>query len=77
MTRLLPKKQRPACLLRLLEEGPSFGPVTSEDQAQKLYRLWARSWGIGELKALMPQLREENRVTLHRPEAGGSMSGKV
>lgn len=61
MTRPIPKKQRALRLLKLLQDGPSFFShlAMSNEDAQEQYRLWANSWIIGEVKALVPQLREK------------------
>jgi hypothetical protein len=48
----------------MLERGPAFGgnwgPLrdpAAANEAQAVYRMWAQSWVLGEIRALVPELR--------------------
>ena len=59
------RKERAAELLKTLETGPAFstfGPSPKDEQtmeawANGCYRIWATTWVLGELKRLIPELK--------------------
>lgn len=64
------RKLRAAKLLRMLEDGPTFSPLslTCDQTGRKPfeiysedYRRWAQSWIIDELKYLVPELKDANK----------------
>jgi hypothetical protein len=81
-----PPAPRAAELLERLERGPSFAPHIGPDpftaeEAEAGYRLWARSWVLGELVELVPELRtaaklaqrkEFDRIVRERAAAGAA-----
>jgi hypothetical protein len=60
------RKQRAAKLLERIERGPSFNPRTGEplttEEAQRLYCVWMQSWILEDLKDLIPELRQSQRL---------------
>jgi hypothetical protein len=59
------RKQRAAALLTRITDGPvlsdfcvALGKPFNPLEASKQYRIWARSWVVDELKALIPELKE-------------------
>lgn len=63
------RKQRAEELLELLERGPHFTATTFQFErdrkpheiATAYYRIWASSWVLPELKALVRELRSAGR----------------
>lgn len=55
------RKDRATELLRKLKEGPCFDHFGGEEytpaHAKYRYQLWASTWIIGELVALIPELK--------------------
>lgn len=53
--------QRATRLLRLISEGPSFRTFTPSDASTSVsaqYKLWADTWVLPLVKALVPELRK-------------------
>jgi len=53
------RKERALQLLDRVKRGPAFSSmsVITTDEARRVYRLWAESWVIEDLYALIPELR--------------------
>ena len=61
------RKDRAEKLLAMVTRGPSFSkirppslPPFSPDEASAEYRMWAESWVLEELRALVPELRKKS-----------------
>jgi hypothetical protein len=70
MTRERTRFVRALELLERLERGPAFGFDTgrafTREEALEKYRIWSSSWILDEVKALVPELRDEARVARAR-----------
>lgn len=58
------RKQRAELLLKRLEEGPAFGFSLrswsfNPKEAKRRYKLWAETWIIPEVKALIKELNDK------------------
>jgi len=63
------RKQRAAELLKRLENGPAFSSTfgaladkNAANEARDTYQLWAKTWVLGELRDLVPELRNQSKT---------------
>lgn len=62
------RKIRAKKLLKLLEQGPVFDGF---EKFQENYQLWVRTWILGEVEDLIPELRKIKKAREEKLEREG------